>query len=183
MNDQDIRVIKTREDIASAFYELLQKKPMSSIVVTELCRTARIHKSTFYRHYLDIRDLRNKIMMTVFSDTLNGIGSYTDFFDAPERFLTELEQSFRNNSPKALLLTRGEEHIFFVQLLELFSKKIYETGRLEKNAETDMRLDIVLIAMLKDVSKYADGQREQYFALITSLIRFLFPETGAAAEG
>ena len=60
MNEQDKRVIKTRESIEKALFELMRTKSLEKITVVELARTARIHKSTFYLHYLDIPDLYTK---------------------------------------------------------------------------------------------------------------------------
>ena len=47
MNEQDKRVIKTKESIEKAFLELLGTKPLERVTVVELARAARIHKSTF----------------------------------------------------------------------------------------------------------------------------------------
>ena len=176
MNDQDIRVIKTREDIASAFFELLQKKPMHKISVAELCQTARIHKSTFYRHYLDIPDLRNQLLQALFSDTFASIRSYTEFFDAPEAFLTELDYAFQKNVAKVKLLAQDQEHLFFEGLVNRLSERIFETGRLEKTGENSLRLEILFSSFLINAPKHS-GDREQnqkFHALLASLIRSFF---------
>ncbi len=62
MNNQDLRVLKTIENIENVFFELLGSKPIEKITVAELARVARINKGTFYRHYLDIPDLYMKTM-------------------------------------------------------------------------------------------------------------------------
>ena len=51
MRENDLRVIKTRESIEYAMMELLKKKWVSEITVTELSKLARISKGTFYLHY------------------------------------------------------------------------------------------------------------------------------------
>lgn len=61
----DIRSIKTRQKIARCFLERLKEKPISKISVTELCRMARINRATFYKHYLDIRDLQESLEQEV----------------------------------------------------------------------------------------------------------------------
>ena len=70
MNNQDLRVLKTIENIENAFFELLGSKPIEKITVAELARVARINKGTFYRHYLDIPDLYMKTMQKALSDPL-----------------------------------------------------------------------------------------------------------------
>ncbi len=51
MNNQDLRVVKTRASIKKTFCDMLKKSPVEKISVTELARQAQINKSTFYLHY------------------------------------------------------------------------------------------------------------------------------------
>ena len=53
----DARVKYTRMVIQQTFLELLQKKPISKITVTEICEIAGINRATFYKHYMDPYDL------------------------------------------------------------------------------------------------------------------------------
>lgn len=62
MNENDLRVIKTRENIETTFLELLEKKSFSQITVAELISTCRISKGTFYYHYRDKYDLAEKLL-------------------------------------------------------------------------------------------------------------------------
>jgi len=62
MNENDLRVIKTRENIETTFLELLDKKSFSQITVGELISACRISKGTFYYHYRDKYDLAEKLL-------------------------------------------------------------------------------------------------------------------------
>jgi len=62
MNENDLRVIKTRENIETTFLELLDKKSFSQITIGELISTCRISKGTFYYHYKDKYDLAEKLL-------------------------------------------------------------------------------------------------------------------------
>ena len=66
MNSFDARVRYTRMIIEQSFLELLQIKSVSKITVTELCQKANINRATFYKHYLDIPDLLEKIEEELF---------------------------------------------------------------------------------------------------------------------
>ena len=57
----DIRSRKTRQTIAKCFPELLRKTPVSKITVTEICAMTKINRDTYYKHYLDIRDLQESL--------------------------------------------------------------------------------------------------------------------------
>lgn len=72
MNSFDARVRYTRMIIEKSFLELLKEKPVSKITVTELCNIAQINRATFYKHYLDIPDLLEKLEEELF-DQIRGM--------------------------------------------------------------------------------------------------------------
>ncbi len=59
---------KSQEKIKKAFIELLQKKKIEEIKVTDIVKLAKINRSTFYTNYIDIYDLANKVKMKLFDD-------------------------------------------------------------------------------------------------------------------
>ncbi|MBO4338003.1 MAG: TetR/AcrR family transcriptional regulator C-terminal domain-containing protein [Lachnospiraceae bacterium] len=63
MNERstDRRTLKTRKAICEAFAELLTKKELQKVTVREITEIANINRVTFYKHYLDIYDLYDKI--------------------------------------------------------------------------------------------------------------------------
>ena len=99
MNEQDRRVIKTRESIEKALFELLRTKPLDRVTVVELARRAQIHKSTFYLHYLDIPDLYTKTLQRTLRRPLTAADFFPALFDAPERFMRELIGIIMGNLP------------------------------------------------------------------------------------
>jgi len=62
MKEDSRKVRYTRRVIREAYFELLKDKPVSRMTIGELCSIADIHRGTFYQHYHDIYDLREKIM-------------------------------------------------------------------------------------------------------------------------
>lgn len=67
MRNFDARVRYTRMIIEQSFLELLREKPVNKITVTELCEKAQLNRATFYKHYLDIPDLMEKIEEDLFA--------------------------------------------------------------------------------------------------------------------
>ena len=177
MNDRDIRVVKTIESIENALFTLLHEKPLSKITVTELARTARINKGTFYLHYLDINDLYTRTMVKTLCEPIETASFFTDFFDDPEQFMLKLDLSFADKRDHLHTLLQGQsELLLFDRLLGKLSEKIYETGRIPKNIENDMKLDAVFSALLGAMPKYYEDHRQEADALAASLIRFFFPQ-------
>ena len=57
----DRRTLKTKKAIRQAFAELLQEKELHKITVQEIADKADISRFTFYKYYLDVYDLYEKI--------------------------------------------------------------------------------------------------------------------------
>lgn len=53
-------VIKSKEAIKSAFLRACWSKDIRKITVTEIINTANVSRGTFYAHFDDIYDLREK---------------------------------------------------------------------------------------------------------------------------
>ena len=57
----DRRTKRTRKAIIGAFAALLMEKPLNRITVQEITDMADINRATFYKHYLDVYDLYDKV--------------------------------------------------------------------------------------------------------------------------
>ena len=62
---------ETRNKISKVFINLLQNKEINEITVTDICKLAKINRSTFYVNYLDIYDLADKIGKDLEQDVLS----------------------------------------------------------------------------------------------------------------
>lgn len=70
----DQRVRMTRMLIRKAFTELLNRKPIQSISVKELCELAGINRGTFYAHYTDTYDLLAGLEEEMLEDFKKALG-------------------------------------------------------------------------------------------------------------
>ncbi len=74
----DRRVERTRRNIYLAFFELMKKKAMDDITITELAAAADIDRRTFYKHYATVID--------VYEEFKQGMrDQLTDFLEECER--------------------------------------------------------------------------------------------------
>lgn len=175
MNQNDLRVIKTKESIEKAFLELMSVKPLDKITVLELSRAARIHKSTFYLHYLDMPDLYMKIMQKTLSSPVADADFFPLLFDDPDRFMEEMSRLVMDNLGRLKLLLQDQNrYIPLDPLLAMCRSKIYEMGRIERSPVNDIKLDIVFGAIFICVPNY-EGHREEVNEVTAATIRSLFP--------
>ena len=72
----DRRTKYTKKVIQDTFIELLEQKDIKKITVMELCKIADINRATFYRYYIDIFDLLEKMEDEFVEEFQN---SYKDF--------------------------------------------------------------------------------------------------------
>lgn len=61
----DLRISKTKTALHHALLQLLNEQPLEKISITELCRTAKVNRGTFYLHYTDIDDLFTEVFKEI----------------------------------------------------------------------------------------------------------------------
>lgn len=61
MNEQDIRVVKTKKAIHDALFTVLEEKPINKITIKEIADIAQVNRKTIYTHYTCIEDIVDEI--------------------------------------------------------------------------------------------------------------------------
>ena len=73
MNENDLRVIKTKKYIEESFIYLLRQKDFNKITVQDILDRALINRSTFYKHYTDKYQLAETLCNEVFDLLITGV--------------------------------------------------------------------------------------------------------------
>ena len=136
MNSFDARVRYTRMMIEKNFLELLEEKPVYKITVTELCQRAQINRATFYKHYLDIPDLLEKLEERLFEKIRL---AFRDHAAGMESFLIDMLNFMRqegmrfmvlgsdNGDPGLMAKCSGDAFMYIEQIVPLeTSKKTFD---------------------------------------------------------
>ena len=74
MNQQDPRVVFTQTMIKNALLELIKENDLSKVTINQICETAGVNRSTFYRYYTSVYDLWNNIEQDYFRDIVLKLG-------------------------------------------------------------------------------------------------------------
>ena len=61
----------SQEKIEKTFLQLIQTKEIENITVSDICKIAKLNRSTFYANYIDIYDLVKKIKVRMENDFAN----------------------------------------------------------------------------------------------------------------
>ncbi len=65
---EDKRIRRTKKLLRQALTRLMQQKDFQSITVSDVVREADINRGTFYAHYRDVYDLRERIEAEMIAD-------------------------------------------------------------------------------------------------------------------
>ena len=64
------------EKIQKAFVELLQKRELKDITVSDICKKTQLNRSTFYANFVDIYDLADKVRERLEGDFAHIFSNY-----------------------------------------------------------------------------------------------------------
>lgn len=178
MNKKDLRVIKTRRSIKKVFSDLIQKKPLEKITVTEIASLAEINKGTFYLHYADIYELYDEYLSDYIEQAADNIDFYGDFFDTPEQFIRKFMVLLSDSTQleKISTLHPGQQDRYVPQLISAaFKKHLYSLGRIEPGVENDIKLEFILFSLSVLILKYGDERTDEIVKIMAQNIRDNFP--------
>ncbi len=136
----DRRVKYTKKVIVDTFLNLLEEKDISKITVTEICKIADINRATFYRYYIDIYDLLDKIeedfrMELMTSNAIEGLDEQESVYT----FSKDILSIFEKNKKLVKILFNTNRNIYFLnEVLELAYEKCLEKWSKELGIDTDM---------------------------------------------
>lgn len=103
MPQTDLRVIKTLKQIDEALLENLSEMPFEKITVDQLCQTALINRSTFYKYYKSKYDLMEQYLKRIM-----------------EEFRKQMDVAFINASPENI------HHLIYQKNFEKALRYIYK---------------------------------------------------------
>ncbi len=113
MEDQRIRLSKSL--LKQALLRLLEKKPLEEITVSELCQTAQINRTTFYKYYGNPQELLGEIS--------------EEFFDSLERNLQSAQVPDVDSLEGALTYLESRRDVFCILVNsipdELFMERLF----------------------------------------------------------
>jgi AcrR family transcriptional regulator len=90
------RAARTHEALTNALFDLLRTRDLTEISISELCRTAGVHRTTFYGHYADIFAFAADAFARML-DELSAVAEDPSTFDdsSPETITAAYTESMR----------------------------------------------------------------------------------------
>lgn len=138
MNENDLRVIKTKKSIEQALLQLLKEKSLDCITITELCKNSGITRRTFYLHYESVQQLFhvliNRLLNELNDSILQTKQSRIGVFDAHMKQL--LQHVYDYCSYYDIVFT-DHTHFALYELLYNHLKTIIKSSYIELQDEVE----------------------------------------------
>ena len=122
----DLRQRKTRRQLTQALVELMEARPFQELSVTDICRQAMVHRTTFYAHFTDKQELLHYLMSQAEQESIAACVPQ----DAP--------------TPRQFFLTAARNTLAFFKARKAFYRACLESGadtqtrRLEETAAEEL---------------------------------------------
>ncbi len=175
MNNQDLRVVKTRANIKAVFCEMLKKEPVEKISVTELSRQAQINKSTFYLHYQDIYALYDEVRDDFLQQMIRSMDYCRLFLTNPGEFFNQFFKTLKENGKGiSFLWPKHDMFLYQPNLNERTVAKIYEDCAIKKSARNDMALEIIMSSAFRLSFTYMKEEPDTTMEVLLSLVHAFF---------
>lgn len=129
--------VRSREQIRTAFAELLREKPPEKITVTDIVKRAHINRGTFYAHYADIYALVDSIYeesLSLLYQALNKL-DYTSQLQSPLPALLTISDFLQQNTSAFSALFQSTLATPFFEKMQAFF-----IARMENESGIDARL-------------------------------------------
>lgn len=114
----DARVRVTRMMIKQSFMELLKTTRLSKITVTKLCENARIHRVTFYKHYLDVFDLYEKTVEELIYESAEKLTQ--KYKNSPKKAIEAAFCDIYENPDILTLFSENVENIYRLKSFQMY---------------------------------------------------------------
>ena len=139
---EDLRVVKTKQSLNSAFAELIKQKSLEDISVNELCTNAGVRRATFYQHFKDKYDFFTEyigFLRITFDERPEAVSHLEDAVDYYVNYATQVVE-YINTIEKLInnILDSSLSHVIVGLIAEKNFKDTYE--KLQANVSAGMKL-------------------------------------------
>ena len=114
----DLRMVKTRGQIKTAFLSLRERLMPEKIKVKDICEVAQINKTTFYHHYTDSNELSKEIEESAIDLVMMDFMERDQMLYNSKAFIVGLLCSLEKHSAELRIIFRGKQEILCTQLEE-----------------------------------------------------------------
>ena len=161
----DLRVIKTKKAIRLTFTELMSRKPLEEITVSDVAAGALINRKTFYAHYAGIYDIIAEIEDEIVASIQRLLAEkpFDDILRNPYDLFRDLNQIINNDMDLygRLLTVSGTSNLIhkIIQMIRQQIRAVYQDESSGDAQTLDMAVHFILAGLLAVFTEwYNSGQ-------------------------
>lgn len=179
---QDLRVTKTKRAIMTAFNELIVKKPLDKITVTELAQKAEINKGTFYLHYTDLYALYQEALLLHTQEIIDEITFFDCLLTDPHTFAERMingkhERVYKfRDDPYFSNHQNRDKHAFGMAFTTAISEQALRKSGLEPTETNRIKLMYLFSGIPPLIRMENEQTHDLTVELLTNTIYAIFPE-------
>ncbi|MBO5041394.1 MAG: hypothetical protein J6D87_00360 [Clostridia bacterium] len=160
----DLRMVKTRQQIKTAFLKLRERLMPDKIKVKDICEMAMINKTTFYHHYADSWELSNEIDDNAIERVLSDFDGRDKIFDDPKTYIVGLLQALEREAEYLRLVFRGKQEVLCGKL----EKRLHDDYDSRVKSDDDrIRLSFAIGGFISVVKDYILNDAKNDIAKLT----------------
>lgn len=143
-NTNDTRVQKTERILKQNMLQLLKKKPLNEIKVSELCKLCELNRTTFYGHYQDLYGLVEEMENDLLSKFSELSAKFADSRFSSEQVVREILAFLRQNQEALKIFLSNDTQSRFLKkctqlVLPFFEQKVRQHGKVTAENEAQLR--------------------------------------------
>lgn len=169
----------TEERIFQAYWKLASGKELHKITVADLCREAKIHRTTFYGHFLDIYDLHENVMKKQFETFLHGFINEEGEWNFRDGMRKQMKFYYRNKEVIKLHLQTLEqrnwvEPLFEITMTSKMVQSYMKLFQLKNEREVVYHQDFFQTGLVAIIRQWVEDDCKESPEEITDLICRIF---------
>lgn len=137
------RIALTKRLLQEGLLQIMKRKPLDKINVSELCNEAGINRATFYRHYNVPRDVLVE-MQAQFAEHIQATFDMNELIDSPSQYIEQVCNYLYEHSDliKIFIHNNSEEDItcLFDNYFQTFLGKNETINKSHKFDDTEIKL-------------------------------------------
>lgn len=172
----DLRVIKTKENLQNALLYLLEEKDLEKISISELCKEARVNRGTFYLHFDSVEDLFSLYFQEITEDLRR---AYDEPYERVNYKLQDLEahmiRIFHHVQKFAdfytIVFNQKSPLMYYYDLLDVIRERIMKSLEIEESViEKNYHASYQANAILGIVMEWVTGDYKETAEELNELI-------------
>lgn len=169
----DLRVMKTKRAIHTAFAELLTEKNMDDITVTDIASRAMINRKTFYNNYRGVYELvdelENEVIRT-FETAMQGI----DFIENPYAVFVKLTEIINSDMDFYGALLRSSRNAGLAhkirQTLQLKAQDMFASRVDMPPDQMEVMMNYSISGMVAVYQSWFNSERRQLIEEVSDIV-------------